>query len=376
MPFFTYTLLVLISLLEIIVVTNANALDNHNNSAIFLYQKYCAPCHGSKGDGQTPAAAGMSPPPPNFTLPTARVNLTRERMIHSIQNGRPNTAMTTWGDILSTEQTAQIVDYIQENLMPSSHSTDTNPGRHIYTQHCSVCHGDKGDTARWARKGLTPQPRNFTKTQAQHDLTRPRMIFSVTYGRPESAMPAWKERLNQQEIEQVVDYIRQTFLYSEGHGPQALLANLDLSTPSSDDTESYKRADMRLPLPNKLIGDPSWGADFYLKWCLACHGKEGDGRGPRSEFIQPKPRNFTHPAAQHQLNRPNIFERISMGERGTNMPAWNQVLTEQQIANLAEYIFQTFIQPGLSKDLLSVRKTTKPLQTKNSQQTNSENSSP
>jgi mono/diheme cytochrome c family protein len=32
-----------------------------------------------------------------------------------------------------------------------------------------------------------------------------------------------------------------------------------------------------------------------------------------------------------------------MGRQGSEMPAWSKVLTEQEIANVAEFVFQRFV---------------------------------
>jgi mono/diheme cytochrome c family protein len=41
-----------------------------------------------------------------------------------------------------------------------------------------------------------------------------------------------------------------------------------------------------------------------------------------------------------------LFATISQGKLGTEMPAWNKVLNQQEIANVAEFVFQKYIQPG------------------------------
>ena len=99
-------------------------------------------------------------------------------------------------------------------------------------------------------------------------------------------------------------------------------------------------------MPNNLAGDPAVGRAFYLQNCVDCHGMNGDGKGPRAYFILPKPRNFRHPAARNGLNRPLLFQAIADGTRGTDMPAWRQVLDDQEIAHLTEYLFRAFIRPG------------------------------
>jgi mono/diheme cytochrome c family protein len=40
-----------------------------------------------------------------------------------------------------------------------------------------------------------------------------------------------------------------------------------------------------------------------------------------------------------------LFAAVAHGRNGTEMPAWNKVLDDQQIADVAEYVFVSFIQP-------------------------------
>jgi mono/diheme cytochrome c family protein len=105
-------------------------------------------------------------------------------------------------------------------------------------------------------------------------------------------------------------------------------------------------SDMSLPMPLGLKGNFSKGADFFIHNCATCHGAKGDGNGPRAYFITPPPRNFLLDASRKRLNRPVIFEAVTNGRLGTNMPAWGKVLNNQEIADVAEFVFQNFIQPS------------------------------
>lgn len=102
-------------------------------------------------------------------------------------------------------------------------------------------------------------------------------------------------------------------------------------------------SDMSLPMPLGLKGDPAKGGVFFMTNCFTCHGVEGDGNGPRAYFITPVPRNFLLEASRQRLNRPVLFEAIANGRLGTNMPAWGKVLNNQEIADVAEFVFQHFI---------------------------------
>ena len=82
----------------------------------------------------------------------------------------------------------------------------------VYLKNCSICHGDNGDANTRAQSGMFPKPRDFTTAQAAIELTRERMIKSVTEGRPGTAMVGHKGRLTPQQIEGLVDYIRSNFM--------------------------------------------------------------------------------------------------------------------------------------------------------------------
>ena len=105
---------------------------------------------------------------------------------------------------------------------------------------------------------------------------------------------------------------------------------------------------MTAGLPNGLKGDTKRGGVFYLANCATCHGARGDGAGPRAYFINPRPRNFIDDASRARFNRLALFAAVSEGKIGTEMPAWSKVATPQQLADVSEYVFQTFVlaKPG------------------------------
>jgi mono/diheme cytochrome c family protein len=100
---------------------------------------------------------------------------------------------------------------------------------------------------------------------------------------------------------------------------------------------------MKAGLLNGLKGDVKRGGAFYLANCATCHGARGDGAGPRAYFINPKPRNFLTDESRGRFNRVALYAAVSEGRLGTEMPAWKQVATAQQMADVAEYVFQSFI---------------------------------
>lgn len=298
-----------------------------------IYREYCLVCHGEKGDGNTRVRRGLSSPPRNFTTAKAHRELSRERMINSVTHGRPGTAMMPFDERLSEDEIAAVVDYVRKTYMTGEGSAARPPklarGEQLYVRHCAVCHGDRGSGAVWTQSSLNPPPRNFT-TALRDELTRERMVTSVTYGRPGTAMMSFRKRLSPDEIETVVDYIRSAFLGK--------------AVPSAK-AEKVVQVDMSLPFPGGLRGDARLGKRFFESNCFTCHGKQGDGKGPRSKFIDPKPRDFLTPQSRRRFNRPALFTAVRDGVRGTVMPSWGKVLSDQEIADVAEYVFEAFIHP-------------------------------
>ena len=91
-------------------------------------------------------------------------------------------------------------------------SLDSETGRDIFFKHCKACHGDKGDGKTFAANVLSPPPKNFTSKKSKQELTEQRMLESITEGRKGTAMMPWKSRLSQQEIQEVVNYIRKELM--------------------------------------------------------------------------------------------------------------------------------------------------------------------
>ena len=214
----------------------------------------------------------------------------------------------------------------------------------LYHNYCSVCHGDKGDGRSRARAGLRPPPKDFTT--AGPTLTREVMIAVVTDGKPGTAMVGWKTQLSQAEIAAVVDWTIANFMSGKSTPPvREGVSGTHAHGGRAQDASPASAANMSLPFALGLKGNAVSGRAYYDANCATCHGKKGDGKGPRAYFIRPKPRNFLEPAPRATLNRPMLYEAVSMGRLGTEMPAWSKVINEQQIADVSEYVFQQFIRP-------------------------------
>ena len=97
--------------------------------------------------------------------------------------------------------------------------------------------------------------------------------------------------------------------------------------------------DMKNPL-SMSDADVSAGNEIFQKFCSTCHGKTGEGNGPASASLDPKPENLKE--TQGSLGDSYLFWRISEGGAmepfTSGMPPWKSVLKEEQIWQVIAFI--------------------------------------
>jgi len=106
---------------------------------------------------------------------------------------------------------------------PTEYADLTNPyvgdheaaeaGAEIYEINCATCHGVEGQGDGPAAAGLDPQPANLADAHMMEDMSDGALFWRVSEGGAfdpfNSAMPAWKNALSEDEIWQLVAYIRE-----------------------------------------------------------------------------------------------------------------------------------------------------------------------
>jgi mono/diheme cytochrome c family protein len=93
-----------------------------------------------------------------------------------------------------------------------------------------------------------------------------------------------------------------------------------------------------------LTGNAATGKEDYRRWCVGCHGKEGNGEGENAPYLDPKPRDFTEalfrwrstPTGTLPTDQ-DIYDTITRGVVDTHMPTWRP-LTPQTRIDLVAYI--------------------------------------
>lgn len=119
---------------------------------------------------------------------------------------------------------------------------------------------------------------------------------------------------------------------------QPLQAALAATRTELQELDARHRADERARLARE-------GRPLFVKFCATCHGKRGDGNGPSARFTSTPPRDFTRGTYKFRMTPAgspptldDLVRTISVGVRGTHMPAWKGKLTKDQIETIARYL--------------------------------------
>jgi mono/diheme cytochrome c family protein len=92
-----------------------------------------------------------------------------------------------------------------KNPIPSSADALT-AGKQIYADHCRSCHGEKGDGKGERAAELSVEPGDFTDVAQMRRRTDGELFWQITRGR--LPMPAFADKLSDEQRWQLVDYIR------------------------------------------------------------------------------------------------------------------------------------------------------------------------
>jgi cbb3-type cytochrome c oxidase subunit III len=212
-----------------------------------LYAKYCAQCHGDKGDGEGDATPHLFPRPRNFTTGKFKVRTTangalptHQDLVNIIRRGMPYTSMPAWPnladqdvanlayyittfspDFTNPERVAQPVDLPGA---PGTSEATVAQGKKLYEETgCARCHGNLGrgdgpsaptlkdDWNHAIRAADLTQRWTFRGGSSREDIFR-----TMSTGFNGTPMPAFVDGLSAEQRWAITDYI---VSLSGGDGP-------------------------------------------------------------------------------------------------------------------------------------------------------------
>jgi mono/diheme cytochrome c family protein len=330
-----------------------------------LYQVNCRPCHGTPAAGDGPMAYGFRLRPANFRSEDTIVTVIESYAFWRVKEGGPglpnegspwDSAMPAWEGELTDDEIWKIVaaEYHMAGVSPRrpealpeaglSNAAAAGgaalrgaaalapqaqaSGEALYQEWCGFCHGETGDGNGPVAPYLNPRPRDFTSGQFKFRTTasgelplREDVIDIVKRGVQASAMPAWEDILTDTEIEEVVDYIMQSFVPDWG---------------------TYEPAVIPIPrAPRVTAGMVEEGKQLYQDLqCWKCHGQGGRSDGPSAPTLRD---DLDYPIRTTDLTEAwsykggselaDIYTRFSTGMNGTPMPSFYDVFPEEERAD-------------------------------------------
>jgi mono/diheme cytochrome c family protein len=201
-----------------------------------LYSQNCSTCHGEFGEGgANPARSGDIIAP----ISTGEYLKTRDdsTLRAVIAQGQPNFGMspfsTAFGGPLNEDEIDAIVAFLRawENDPPVELPPEVAlpqvslSGSELYQEVCAQCHGVNGEG------GLGS---SFQNSEFQDNRTDQDIYDTINIGHEASSMIGWGEILTARQIDDLVKFIRQLGLETEGQSPETVSFRADVAPILAD----------------------------------------------------------------------------------------------------------------------------------------------
>ena len=242
-----------------------------------------------------------------------------------------------WRDLFEPQQLE-----VMDATLPRS-AAWIQHGKEVYERRCLGCHGAKGDGNGPAATFMFNQrPRNFNIGEFKFTLTGAGslpsdgdLLRTITRGVRGTAMPPWYD-LPLNDRLAVVQYVKYVLAVDTS----------DPAKPESYFTAQPAGAPLFIeqpPAPTQEI--VAHGKDVWENAkCWECHGRTGLGDGEKAAGLKDnlnfpiRPANLTSGQFKSGAGVRDMFRTISLGLKGTPMPAFKPALPDQDRWALAYFI--------------------------------------
>lgn len=156
-------------------------------------------------------------------------------------------------------------------------------GRKIYNFRCYYCHGYSGNAQTVATSFLDPPPVDFTGTKAAR-FTPEHVVTVLRDGKAGTAMPSFRNTLNEAEMSQVAAFVVDEFVRRKA-------PNTHYHTAANGwaNHERYQAAfpfatgEIPMTRPwEELSEEQMRGKRLFLNGCVTCHDRGGSREGGRA----------------------------------------------------------------------------------------------
>ena len=224
-------------------------------------------------------------------------------------------------------------------------------GQSFFANQCAICHGESGDGQGKFAYLINPRPRNLQQGNFKLATTQNQipsdddLLRTISRGMPGSAMPPWGH-LPQSDLQALVKYVRH--IHSS-----AVKTELDQLAAEGDLAKGEVAAELvarTQPGPPLVVrAEPQFdslrwfrGRRIYLQACAACHGADGHPVAEAVKFDDEgypvPPRSFINGIFKGGSEGHQLYARIVKGLKGTPMPSYEGVYSDDEIWDLIHYV--------------------------------------
>jgi DMSO reductase family type II enzyme heme b subunit len=272
-----------------------------------VYDKWCAGCHGEKGDGSGDGATAMLPRPRDFTRGVYKIRTTAsgeiptdDDMLHVIAEGMPGTAMPAWKGKLSEQERRDVVAYLKSfssffaGTQAKGISIGKDPGggdkaiadgKATFTKlECAKCHGmgGRGDGKSaptlkddWGHPIHAQDLTESWKFRGGNDVQS--IYTRLRTGLDGTPMPSFADAIDQklitdEQLWHVAAYVK-TLSPETPVAREVVRARLVTALPRAPDDAAWDAAERYwIPVVGQVITKPRWFAPTVDGvWVQAMH---------------------------------------------------------------------------------------------------------
>jgi len=203
-------------------------------------------------------------------------------------------------------------------------SDDLAEGKRLYTETCVSCHGISGETN--ADMHLIVKPRRLKDSiLSSNQMAKIISKGGHAYGAHSDIMPAFNYVYEKKQIENIAEYVSQTFNTKRDAKVKKLLSKSDA-----------KKLDAKKM--HKI------GKKIFKRNCSLCHGLKGDGK---SIYVEESKNNkeflFPYDLRKTIMDEDQIFLIVKYGAHywgadKEDMPSWKKKYDDTKLRSVAHFV--------------------------------------
>jgi mono/diheme cytochrome c family protein len=195
-----------------------------------------------------------------------------------------------------------IICIVNSDIFSSKNGEAIAAGEKIYNKQCLICHGENGK-GEGKNAGTAINNQQYLNAFSDNDI-----FNSVKFGREGTGMPSYGPRLSDEELNNVVAYIR-----------------------------NWQSQEIKFEVPKTIAGNIVNGEKLYNIYCINCHGEAGGGKLKMGTAL-------ANPQYLKYTTDKQIWISTAYGRDGTRMaPTLKGLdgvrqLKEEEITDIVTYI--------------------------------------